>query len=233
MSVLMIALVLVASVYYNTGERVAEASKGKDSKKDKGKNQKKIDIAVAIDPGHGGFDPGKVGINDELEKDINLAIALKLQEKCEKEGIKVVMTRTSDTDLADEGTGKKTSDMRNRVKLINDADVDLCISIHQNSYTSKSVKGAQVFYYSGSEQGKRLAEILQTSLIKGVDSNNHRKEKSNDSYYMLKNSECPLVIVECGFLSNWNEATNLKDEVYQDKIADALYEGIVKYAATW
>lgn len=226
MSVLVITMVLTAAVYYNTGERIVEASK-KTEKKDE--DNEKIDITIVIDAGHGGFDPGKVGINDELEKDINLAIALKLQKKCEEEGIKVIMTRTEDVDLAEEGTGKKTSDMRNRVEIINNANADFCISIHQNSYTSKEVKGAQVFYYSGSEVGKKLAGILQTSLVGNVDSSNHRKEKSNDSYYLLKNSICPSVIVECGFLSNWNEATNLKDEFYQEKIADAIYEGIIEY----
>lgn len=225
MSVLTIIMVLLGTVYYNAGNKAVKAS----NKIEKNTEQKLKNVTVVIDAGHGGFDPGKVGINDELEKDINLSIALKLCKKCESEGINVVMTRTKDKDLSDGGSNKKTEDMKNRIDIINGANADFCISIHQNSYTSKDVRGAQVFYYTYSENGERLAEILQKSIVKNVDSTNHRKEKSDNSYYILKNSKCPAVIIECGFLSNWNDATNLKDEYYQDKFVNAIYEGMIEY----
>lgn len=232
MSVLMIMMVLVASIYYNSGAKwvFAAKSKDKDDSKEKSEKVKNFkDITIVIDAGHGGYDPGKVGINDKLEKDINLDIALKLKDKCEEAGMNVVMTRTLDETLAETGTNKKISDMENRMKIINAEEVDICISIHQNSYSSKDVKGAQVFYHTESEEGKRLAESLQTKIIEMVDNTNRRKAKADNSYYILKKSSCTSVIVECGFLSNWEDATNLADEFYQEKIAEALCEGIKVY----
>ena len=228
----MIMMVLAGSIYYNAGKNEVEAAKKKtdeDSKKKSSEEANFKDITIVIDAGHGGYDPGKVGINDKLEKDINLEIALKLKDKCEEIGINVVMTRFTDEDLAESGTNKKLSDMENRMKIINDEDVDMCISIHQNSYSTKDVKGAQVFYHTESKEGKKLAEILQSKMREMVDSTNHRKAKSNNSYYILKKSSCTSVIVECGFLSNWEDATNLADEYYQEKIADALCEGVKDY----
>lgn len=233
MSVMMIMMVLVASIYYNSGANQVFASKQKKDKESKKheRNDEFKDITIVIDAGHGGYDPGKVGINDKLEKDINLDIALKLKDKCEEAGMNVVMTRTLDETLAETGTNKKISDMENRMKIINAEDVDICISIHQNSFSSKDVKGAQVFYHTESEEGKRLAESLQTKIIEMVDNTNRRKAKADNSYYILKKSSCTSVIVECGFLSNWEDATNLADEFYQEKIAEALCEGIKNFAS--
>ena len=106
---------------------------------------------------------------------------------------------------------------------------DAVISIHQNSYTDSSAKGAQVFYYSESKEGKVLAEILQKSLIEHADPENHRMAKANTSYYILKNTAAPTVIVECGFLSNPEEETLLNTAQYQDKLVDALQKGICEY----
>lgn len=192
---------------------------------EKGDDEK---YTIAIDAGHGGIDPGKVGINDKLEKDINLAIALKLEKLLKNQDIEVIMTRTEDVGLYEEGdSNKKRSDMKKRVTLINESEADLCISIHQNSYTSQNATGAQVFYYSGSENGKKLAETIQKTLIEKVDNNNHRVAKSNNDYYMLINVDCPSVIIECGFLSNWKEATNLADDYYQEQLAAAICEAIL------
>ena len=234
MGIIMLFVVFAMAVSYNSGIYYVQAAKKTEQKRqdsDKGEeNRKKYAYTVVIDAGHGGFDPGKVGINKELEKDINLAIALKLKQELEKENIGVIMTREEDIDLAEEGTGsKKQSDMRNRMERINEADADLCVSIHQNSYSSGKVKGAQTFYYSGSDKGKELAEKIQTSLKEKLNDGNHRLEKSNDSYYILRKSVCPTVIVECGFLSNWEEATSLRDEYYQGKLAEAICEGIRRY----
>lgn len=186
---------------------------------------------IVIDPGHGGNDPGKVGVNQELEKDINLAISQKLAIYLKSKGYSVVLTRNSDKMLADaDANNKKTSDMKNRIAIMTNANADLVISIHQNSYPDASVKGAQCFYYSESEDGKQLANTIQTYLTKLVDSENHRQAKQNDSYYILKNSPCPAVIVECGFLSNHQEATLLTDTSYQEKIAFAIFLAILEYS---
>lgn len=185
---------------------------------------------VVVDAGHGGYDPGKVAVNDALEKDINLIIAGALKECLEKENVKVIMTRTTDTDFRSPGSDyKKTKDLKLRCEIIEEADADYCISIHQNSFTDSNVKGAQVFYYSASKEGEQLAQLMQNSLIENVDKDNTRVAKANDDYYMLVNSHCPAVIVECGFLSNREEATKLCDSKYQKKMAKAICDGFMDY----
>lgn len=184
-------------------------------------------VVVVIDAGHGGNDPGKIGTAGNQEKDINLEIALKLKDSLEAEGIIVILTRETDTNLATPGaTNKKTSDMANRVELINESDADCLISIHQNSYSDPSVKGAQVFYYGGSEESKKLAEALQQSLISNVDPENHRQIKEGNDYYILRKTTCPGVIVECGFLSCPSEESKLADGSYQQELVDAITQAI-------
>ena len=184
---------------------------------------------IVLDPGHGGFDPGKVGTAGTLEKDINLAISLKLKEILVKSGYTVTMTRQKDEALCEQNASrKKVSDLNARLDLIQKEEPELTVSIHQNSY-SAGTKGAQVFYYSRSEEGHRLARVLQETLKEEIEDENHRVEKANDSYYMLKKSQGPFVIVECGFLSNPEEEKLLNSEDYQKKMAKALAEGIEKF----
>lgn len=181
---------------------------------------------IVIDPGHGGEDPGKVGINGELEKDINLQIAMKVRDLLADAGIQVIMTREDDRMLAGENSSsKKTADLKERIRIIDEAKADFVVSIHQNSYTSSDVHGAQVFYYSHSEEGKRAAEIMQNALL-AVEAENHRSAKANDSYYLLTRTKSPVIIVECGFLSNLDEAEKLIDEEYQTEISNAIVNGI-------
>ena len=188
------------------------------------------EICIVIDAGHGGADPGKVGVNDQLEKDINLLVAQKLKQFLQAEGIRVVMTREGDAGLYEESaSNKKVQDMKKRLEIIEAADPLLVVSIHQNSYPSPEVKGAQVFYYEQSKQGKALAEAIQSSLIAQADPENTRTAKSNSSYYLLKKTPSPTVIVECGFLSSPTEAALLLDPEYQDKLANAICEGILTY----
>lgn len=190
----------------------------------------KVKKTVVIDAGHGGNDPGKIGVDDSLEKDINLIIAKKVQTILRQQDVEVVMTRESDQGLYEEQTSnKKVQDMKNRCTLINDTKPGCVVSIHQNSYHEEYVKGAQVFYYGSSEEGRRLAEILQEKLISYADPENHRQAKANESYYLLKKTAVPIVIVECGFLSNWEEAKKLQDDTYQNKIAWAVAMGILSY----
>lgn len=155
---------------------------------------------VVLDSGHGGFDPGKESSDGILEKHINLAIAERLKELLEKEGIRVVMTRTDDNGLYTESdSNKKIADMKKRCAIIDAAKADIVVSIHQNSYQSPEVKGAQVFYYKHSAEGKKLAQILQKSLKENLDTENKRQEKEDSTYYMLLHTGAPTVIAECGF----------------------------------
>lgn len=179
--------------------------------------------------GHGGFDPGKVGVNKSLEKDINLAISKKLSDILVSNGYTVYMTRTEDVALCQKDEkSKKLTDMKNRVAMIEEKAPKLVISIHQNSFSART-KGAQVFYHTKSEEGKRLAGILQQTIREAVGDDNHRVEKANDSYFMLRKVSCPLVIVECGFLSNPEEEALLQDEMYQKRMALGIAEGVENY----
>ena len=220
---IMTALVGIAAVYFVLYGRSEQASSG-------GVEQKKDRPCVVIDAGHGGADPGKVGINGALEKDINLEIAQKLKMFLEQQGIEVVLTRDSDMGLYDENaTNKKVQDMKRRVEIIETSRPVLTVSIHQNSYHEEYVHGAQTFYYASSEQSKILAEKIQLLLLDKIDDDNTRLAKSNDSYYLLKKTSTPIVIVECGFLSNSEEAEKLESEEYQEKMAWAIHLGILQY----
>lgn len=180
---------------------------------------------VLIDSGHGGWDPGKIGEGNVLEKDINLKIARKLQTFLEQGGSFVITTRTEDEALGD----TKSGDMRERKRIANDEKAGLMVSIHQNSFTQAGVHGAQVFYYEESEESKKLAECIQKELKSFLDNTNRFEAKSSTAYYVLKKTTIPTVIVECGFLSNENEKNNLSSEEYQEKVAWAIYTGIVNF----
>lgn len=188
---------------------------------------------VVIDAGHGADDAGKVGINEALEKDINLSIALRVKELLKAQGVRVVMTRENDRGMYPKtGDNRKLRDMQKRVEFINKKQAALTVSIHQNSYTDENIAGAQTFYFTGSEEGKRAAEIIQDQLVKTLDPENHRLAKENGSYYLLKNVKGPIVIAECGFLSNRKEAELLCDGEYQEKVAWAIHLGILRYINT-
>ncbi len=185
---------------------------------------------VVLDAGHGGDDPGKIGINGALEKDVNLAITLLVKQYLEESDIRVVLTRETSEGLYDAGaSNKKVQDMKRRIGIIEENSPDVTVSIHQNSYPEEYVHGAQVFYYTGSEEGKALAEKIQRRLVEGVDPENKRQVKANDSYYLLKKTRVPIVIVECGFLSNAEESERLCTEEYREKLAWQIHLGIVQY----
>ena len=187
------------------------------------KKAKKDQVVIVVDPGHGGEDPGKVGNNDVLEKDLNLQIAKKVKKLLEEAGIKIVMTRTND-----KVPDAKKEDLNQRVQLINDTKPKLALCIHQNSYPDAKIKGAQVFYHTITPEAEDVASIVQEQL-RTVDPTNTRQIKENDTYFMLKNTQVPTIIVECGFLTNPDEAAKLTQEDYQDKLAQAICEGVVKW----
>jgi N-acetylmuramoyl-L-alanine amidase len=151
-----------------------------------------------------------------------------LKKDLEANNIRVIMTRDTDESLSTSTTNNKTSDLSNRKEIIFQNNPSVAISIHQNSYPSESVHGAQVFYGQNHDNSKELAEILQKHLL-NLDTSNHRQAKSNDSYYLFRDNPYATVIAECGFLSNPEEASLLNDSDYQKKIAWNLHLGILEY----
>lgn len=185
---------------------------------------------IVLDAGHGGMDPGKIGINNYFEKDINLAICLKLEKLLLNKGFNVIMTRTDDIDLSPtDSNNHKSDDLKKRVSIIEDNKADITISIHQNSFTDSSTHGPQTFFLTISEESEQLATLIQNNLDNSLDINESRGIKNNDDYYILKKSPTPTVIVECGFLSNPNEANLLITDSYQSKLARSIYSGICEY----
>lgn len=229
MSVLLLAAVYAVAYIFLPGSREA-GGRAYAEENDETININLSEKTVVLDSGHGGIDPGKESTDGILEKDINLAISYKLKDLLENAGIKVVMTRADDNGLYQESDGnKKVADMKKRCAIIDACKPDIVVSIHQNSYQSASVSGAQVFYYQHSAEGKKLAQVLQQAFKSYLDPNNKRVEKADSTYYMLLHTSAPTVIAECGFLSNPGEAAQLNTEAYQEKVAQALYNGIIEY----
>ncbi len=222
-AVLLVLMFVSAYFIVRGGARVA--SSGEVEKKPKQERP-----CVVIDAGHGGADPGKVSVEGSLEKDINLVIAQKLQKFLLLQDVDVILTRDSDSGLYDENaSNKKVQDMKNRVALIEERQPVLTVSIHQNSYHEEYVHGAQVFYYANSEKSRELAERIQQVMALELDRENARQAKANDSYYLLKKTSSPIVIVECGFLSNYEEAQKLASDLYQEKVAWAIHMAVMQY----
>ena len=178
---------------------------------------------VILDAGHGGIDVGKTGVNGEKEKDINLEISKKIKRFLSDSNVTVKMTREGDERLAD----SQREDLKARTDIMNGGAL-LAVSIHQNSYRDPAVSGAQVFYYTDSEEGRTAAGMIQAEL-NALAPDNEKEIRANDSYYILKNTRIPTVIVECGFLSSYTEAEKLADDQYQNMIAEAVSEGILQY----
>lgn len=218
----MAVMLLVSMFYVGREAAVYVAARNVDPEEKK--------WVVVLDAGHGGDDPGKVGINGVNEKDVNLQIANQVKMFLEANDVEVIMTRESDAGLYDaDASNKKVQDMKRRIAMIGEAAPALTVSIHQNSYPEEYVHGAQVFYYTGSTQGQLLAENIQKQLTERADPENRRQIKANDSYYLLKKTEVPIVIVECGFLSNQAEAEKLCTPEYQQRVAWAIHMGILQY----
>lgn len=172
----------------------SSASNENDNPEKNGSNELKI---VVLDPGHGGSDPGKIGINGSKEKDINLAISQELKACLEEKGIQVILTREDANGLYKESdSNKKQADMRARCNTIDQAKADLTVSVHQNSYTAESVSGPQVFYHSQSKEGEKAAACLQEALNRDLEIARPREIKSNNTYYILKKTKTPVVIAD-------------------------------------
>ncbi|WP_416175654.1 N-acetylmuramoyl-L-alanine amidase CwlD [Clostridium sp.] len=193
----------------------------------------KDEITILIDPGHGGMDGGAKTKDGIIEKDINLKISMKLRDRLKKQGYKVFMTRNTDKGLyGSEGKirKKKIEDLNNRVKLKKDTHCDMFVSIHLNMFPQSKYYGAQV-WYSKNDESKKLARIVQNNLIQDLDRNNNRREKAASNLYKIlrENDTMPSIIVECGFLSNYEEKQKLISDSYQEKIAASLSKSINEY----
>ena len=182
---------------------------------------------IYIDPGHGGLDPGALygGIK---EKDINLDISKKLEERLTQMGAIVFMTRNGDYDLsAIRTSNRKRSDLSRRVNMINKSKCDLFLSIHLNAEDTNTWRGAQVFYDDINKSNKKLADILQRQLKKDLKTT--RKVKKVDKLYLQKRIKVPGVLIEVGFLSNPNERYLLKTKTYQEKTVNSITKGLLLY----
>ncbi len=190
---------------------------------------------VIIDAGHGGFDGGAVSGEGIVEKDINLAISLYLQEYLAAFDIDTIMIRDTDCSVEDEGLNtirqRKTSDLHNRMKVMEETDNSIFISIHQNKYTDGRYSGAQVFYSPKTkDESQMLAQGIQDCIVNALQKENARQIKEcGTSVYLMYNAVKPAVLVECGFLSNSEEAQKLNSPEYQKKIAFCIAIGIQKY----
>ena len=188
---------------------------------------------VVVDAGHGGEDGGATGVHGELEKDINLAIALELQRLLEQHQFQVVMVRDWDTDLSDQNlptvAQRKRSDLQRRLRLVEESGGCVLLSIHQNFFTESQYSGAQVFYSANDPRGEALAEAIRASITETLQPENTRQNKVGEGVYLLEQCQVPAVLVECGFLSNPEEAAALADPDYQKQMAQAIYNGLVRY----
>ena len=185
---------------------------------------------IVLDAGHGGSDPGMVGVGGVEEKGINLKIAEKLRRQLEERGFHVIMTREDENGLYDETvSNKKAQDMQRRCGVIAQVAPVLTVSIHQNSYTNPAVCGPQVFYFEYSDKGKVLAACIQEQLNERLEIVRPRQIKANTNYYILKRSDSVTVLAECAFLSNPEEAAKIQTAEYQEKVAQAICAGILEY----
>ena len=196
-------------------------------KKDTTKRQ-----TVIIDAGHGGFDGGATAPDGTTEKDINLAVSLKLKKILTLYGYDVIMLRDTDTALNTEGDttrSKKRSDIMNRYAVMEANPDSIYLCIHQNNFSASYCHGAQMFYCKSTDGSKELAECIQTSL-KAVQPDNDRVIKPcTDDVYLIYNAKTTALLVECGFLSNRDDLLNLKNEEYQMKLAFAISSGLNNY----
>jgi N-acetylmuramoyl-L-alanine amidase len=191
---------------------------------------------IVLDAGHGGMDGGCSSASGTPEKGINLNILLTLRDMLEVAGYEVDVTRETDTSIHDKGiegiANQKRSDMDNRLGIFNKNKNAICISIHQNQFTDPKYSGAQMFYSDTVEGSAELAGILQESFVKYIQPENKRETKlCGKELFLCYYSENPTVMVECGFLSNPDEAAKLESEDYQKQVAFTIFSAINEYVS--
>lgn len=192
-----------------------------------------LNKTIVLDAGHGTPDEGAQNNEGMTEAKINLEIVYKTKKLLEECGAKVILTRSDDNAIYDENAKtigqKKVSDIKNRVKIGNESSADIFVSIHLNKISDTRCKGWQTFYNIRNENSKKLATSIQDSLNDTIKIENKRKPQKLTDVYIMKNVEIPITIVECGFLSNKEDANLLKTDEYQEKLAWGIYGGIMKY----
>ncbi len=181
---------------------------------------------IYVDPGHGGADPGAIYKNIE-ESDINLTVSKKLKENLEKLGATVYITRDGNYDLSSTTVNRKKSDLYNRIKIINKSNCDVYISIHINAETSNLWYGAQTFYYPANKKNIILAGYIQKSL--NENTNSKREVSRIDDTLMYTNIKVPGVLIELGFITNYQDRKKLNDEKYQNILVTSISKGLIKY----
>lgn len=181
-------------------------------------------ICIAIDPGHGGIDDG-ASRNNVIEKDLNLAISLKLASILNNAGASVVLTRENDVDYYTKGKGGKRNDLMKRIEIIHNANPRLFISIHANAIAGSRWTGAQVFYSPAIAENKLLAETVQEAL-RNFPAGNRRQAKQDLDILVLNRTNIPGILVETGYISNAAEAAQLADSNYQQEIALAIAKAV-------
>lgn len=189
---------------------------------------------IVIDAGHGGVDGGATSCTGVLESQLNLQIALRLDDLCHLLGYGTRMIRTTDVSVYTEGStiaAKKVSDLRQRVRMVNETDNAILISIHQNIFADSQYDGAQVFY-APTDGSKELAAHLQTALIASVNPGSNRRCKPGDSIYLLQRVQYPGILLECGFLSNPEEEAKLRSPEYQKKLCCVIVSSLSRYIST-
>ena len=189
---------------------------------------------VIIDAGHGGEDGGAVAFDGTAEKYINLSIAKKLEALLQFYGFRVIMTRTEDIMVCDSDAvtirQKKVSDIHNRFAIIEKNPNAVFVSVHQNKFDDSAQWGTQVFYSGNNPKSKELAQSIQTSIVTTLQQNNKRiVKKTGTEIYLLYHAQSPAVLVECGFISNYNDLQLMKNDEYQSKIAMLIADGIIQY----
>lgn len=189
-------------------------------------------MTILVDPGHGGYDGGaKCRDSGVWEKELNLAVALEVEDCLARAGARVIMTRREDVDLSEAErpatVTKKRSDMQRRIDLAVQNKADMVLSIHMNEYRSRAESGPQVFYRAGSEAGRLLAGCMQEMLIAELRPEKERSAMAGD--YFILQLEVPSVLVECGFISNAAEEKLLLDGMYQARLAQAIADGVAEY----
>ena len=192
-----------------------------------------ITKVIIVDAGHGLPDGGAVGMRGTIESELNIKIAKSLREELTKKDYTVVMTREDEQTIADGGSSigeRKKNDMHKRLDIINTSNADMMISIHMNKFTDSRYRGAQVIYSGNFPESKELASAIQKRLHLLPDNKSKRTEaKAPGGIFLLKNAQIPAVIVECGFLSNFEEEELLNTEKYQKELAKAISLGIEDY----
>jgi N-acetylmuramoyl-L-alanine amidase len=227
-AIAIIAFVVILGLYLNNSNNNIYRATLKQN------NMKILKPTIIIDPGHGGVDGGAVGVNGVVEKDLNLDISLTVRDMLKVCGYNIVMTREDDRSIHDSSAksirNQKKSDLHNRFDIIAANPGAITISIHQNTYTQSQYNGAQIFYSKNNPESKDLADTLQKKFKDILQPNNERvSQVAGKNLFLLWNSKNPTILIECGFLSNPDEAQKLNTKEYRNKVAYTITCGILNY----